>query len=146
MLIWGKHLETGNPDIDLEHKEIFTRLNAIGDAIERRVDPETLTELIVVLLDYSYLHFHREEHAMACAGCPLHDRNCNAHRVFVERLQNWLAVINDEAMPVSMIQDIYTETCRWIQTHIENIDGGLRRRGADADKPGSTRATSPVNA
>ena len=131
MLNWSEQLETGDMRIDAEHREIYARLNEIGAAIERRVEPEALTRLIVVLLDYSYLHFHHEEHAMECARCPFRGHNCAAHRVFIERLQNWLAVINSGTMPVSLIQDIHTETCRWIGSHIEKIDVGLRMRPND---------------
>lgn len=126
MLIWSEHLETGEVRTDREHREIYDQLNEIGAAIEREMAPEAVTRLIVVLLDYAYLHFHHEENAMACARCPLHDRNCQAHRVFIERLQHWLAVIADGNAPRSLIQDIYGETCRWIKAHIENVDTALR--------------------
>lgn len=126
MLQWNENLATGDSRIDAEHREIFAQLNEIGEALQQRADPEVLTRLILLLLDYSYLHFHHEEHAMACAACPMKDKNCAAHRFFIERLKNWLAVINSGTVPVSMIRDIHAETSRWIQAHVETIDLALR--------------------
>lgn len=126
MLHWNSQLETGHPQVDAEHREIYARLNEIGETIERGADPEALTRLIVLLLDYAYLHFHHEEHTMDCARCPMHDRNCAQHRLFVERMQNWLVIVNSGTAPISLIGDIHAECCAWIAHHIENVDLGLR--------------------
>lgn len=135
MLQWTAQLETGHPQIDEEHRVIFSRLNEIGEAIRCGADPEALSRLIVVLLDYAYLHFHHEEHAMACARCPHHHANCEAHRTFIERLKVWLAIINTGVVPISLIADIHAETCRWIEAHIGKIDVGLREAPPAALQP-----------
>lgn len=128
---WSQELETGDARIDAEHREIYDRLNEIGAAIDRGSDPEALTRLITLLLDYAYLHFHHEEHAMACARCPFHERNCTAHRLFIERVKTWLVIVNSGTAPISLISDIYREGCTWIEHHIATVDSGLRTRTAE---------------
>jgi hemerythrin-like metal-binding protein len=126
MLQWTESLRTGNARIDAEHREIMAQLNEIGGALQRGADPEALTKLITVLLDYAYLHFHHEEHAMSCAGCPMLGKNCAAHRFFAVKMKTWLAVINSGVAPISLISDIHTQSCDWIKSHIEKVDIGLR--------------------
>jgi hemerythrin len=126
MLEWNTTLETGNPGIDRQHREIFAKLNGIETAIRDAADKESLIRLITALLDYSYLHFHQEEHAMNCSRCPFHDANCDAHREFIVRLRGWLGVIMAGNAPASLLQEIHAESCRWIKNHIEQVDIGLR--------------------
>jgi hemerythrin len=126
MLEWTTQLETGNPGIDRQHREIFAKLNGIGAAISDGADKECLVRLITALLDYSYIHFHQEERAMNCSRCPFHDANCDAHREFILRLRGWLAVIMTGHPPGSLLQEIHAESCRWIKHHIEQVDIGLR--------------------
>ncbi|MDI1251343.1 MAG: hypothetical protein PSV13_20955 [Lacunisphaera sp.] len=78
MLEWTTTLETGNPGIDRQHRDIFTKLNGIGAAIRDGADKECLIRLITALLDHAYIHFHQEEQAMSCSRCPFHGANCDA--------------------------------------------------------------------
>jgi hemerythrin-like metal-binding protein len=126
MLLWNENLETGHPQVDAEHREIFIQLNEIGDAIARGASREAISRLIVVLLDYSNRHFANEEHAMACAQCPLHGANCAAHRAFIDRMTAWLGAINSGVTPMSLISDVHAEACRWIEHHITTVDLALR--------------------
>jgi hemerythrin len=125
MLQWTTKHATGHAEIDRQHREIFAKLNGIGAAIEAGADKECLIRLITALLDYSYIHFHHEEHAMSCSRCPFHDTNCDAHRGFILRLREWLAVIMKGDAPASLLKEIHTESCRWIKHHIEQVDIGL---------------------
>ncbi len=125
MLEWNPSLETGNEDIDRQHREIFAKLNGIEAAIHEGADRECLIRLITALLDYSYIHFHHEEHAMNCSRCPFHDANCDAHREFVLRLRSWLAVIMAGGTQVSLLKEIHAESCHWIKGHIAKVDIGL---------------------
>lgn len=125
MLEWSTSLETGNADIDRQHQEIFAKLNSIETAIHGGADRECLIRLITALLDYSYIHFHHEEHAMNCSRCPFQSANCDAHEQFILRLRGWLAVIMAGDAQTSLLAEIHTESCRWIRNHIEKVDIGL---------------------
>ncbi len=63
---------------------------------------------------------------MACTNCSRHKANCSAHRHFEQRLEAWIAVLSSPDMPVSVLEDIHAETCRWIYAHIGQVDVGLR--------------------
>ena len=125
MLEWTPQLTTGHADIDRQHREIFGKLNGIEAAIQEGADKECLIRLITALLDYSYIHFHHEEHAMNCSRCPFHDTNCDAHRQFILRLREWLSVIMTGTAPASLLREIHAESCHWIKNHIEKVDIGL---------------------
>jgi len=129
MLSWTEDLATGNPRIDAEHREIYRQMNELGDAIVRGAGSATINELAEVLLNYAHLHFHHEEHAMACAHCPAHRLNCAAHRDFIRRLRAWMCQINSGTFPQSQIHELHRETSLWIKNHIEHIDIRLRPHG-----------------
>ena len=126
MLHWRNDLETGHTDIDREHQDIYARLNEIGGTIERSAEPEALSSLIRLLLDYSNRHFRHEESVMNCRHCPMHETNCTAHRDFLARTVNWLAIMSSGAVPPAVVVAIHTELCTWIEQHIARIDTGLR--------------------
>jgi len=135
MLTWDSALDTGNDDVDRQHREIFVRLNGIEAAINDGTDHETLLGLVNALLDYAYIHFHHEEHAMNCARCPKHDANCAAHRQFILRLRSWLILIEGGGAEAQLLREIYAESCRWIQHHIEHVDSGLRAQPVPGTEP-----------
>lgn len=126
MLEWNLHLETGHPGIDEEHRQIYAQLNAIGVEIGRGADHEALRRLIRTLLDYVSRHFRNEEHVMTCTLCPAREKNCAAHRAFVARVHNWLALFRTGVVPASLIADIHAECCAWIERHIARVDIELR--------------------
>lgn len=135
MLEWTTALETGYDDIDRQHREIFAKLNGIESAIEAGADSECLLRLVTALLDYSYIHFHHEEHAMNCSRCPFHDANCDAHRFFIERLRSWLALIMAGGTKDSLLKEIHAESCHWIKSHIANVDIGLLQQAGRSAAP-----------
>ena len=134
MLVWKDSLSTGHPEIDEEHREIYRRMNDLGHAIKCGADETTLTNLVEVLLEYAHEHFRHEEHVMECARCTHRKANCEAHRLFVERLNIWLNLANSTRLPRSMILDLHEETTHWIEQHIGRIDVHLRDP-APAEKP-----------
>ena len=126
MLHWNSRHETGHADLDREHRAIFDQLNAIGLAIRCGAGRDQIVVMIELLQHYALVHFRREEGVMACARCPHHGANCAAHRVFEERLERWLDLLSSSGTPVSVLEDIHTETCRWIESHVVNLDSALR--------------------
>ena len=126
MLLWEARLETSHPDIDREHRQIFAQLNEIEDALRQGAGRERIIDMILFLQQYTLVHFSREESVMACTNCSRHKANCSAHRRFEERLEAWIAVLSSPGMPVSVLEDIHAETCRWIHAHIGQVDVGLR--------------------
>ena len=135
MLHWRPELNTGDPDIDREHQEIYAKLNEIGEAIRKHDSPEVISQLIAVLQHYSNAHFRREERAMSCSRCPMHGANCAAHAYFSERLKIWMTIISSSGLPVSLLEDIHEETCRWIEQHIEKIDTSLKEENRESQQP-----------
>ena len=128
MLQWTTALATGNDDIDIQHQEIFAKLNAIESAIHSGAPKDSLLRLITALLDYAYIHFHHEEHAMNCSRCPFHDSNCDAHRHFIQRLRSWLALIMAGGTSDALLHEIHAESCHWIINHITKVDIGLLQK------------------
>jgi hemerythrin len=128
MITWNPNFETGHPLIDREHRDICDRLNQIETALDNGAGREQIAEMVSLLLDYTMVHFRREESVMACAGCPLQGDNCTAHAQFEARLERWLEVLTIPipGIGTTLLRDVHTESCRWIHQHMLRIDSSLR--------------------
>lgn len=128
MITWSADFETGHLQIDREHQEICTRLNQIELAINQGAGREQIAEMVSLLLNYTLVHFRREEGVMACTGCPRHSDNCTAHAQFEARLERWLEVLSLPIPDIGtvLLRDVHAESCRWIHDHILRIDLALR--------------------
>lgn len=61
---WTPYLSVGNNVIDNQHKELFSRLNGLIDAMSDGHSEEELSAFIGFLGDYVVVHFRTEEDLM----------------------------------------------------------------------------------
>ena len=127
MLDLDKITRTGVQLIDEDHRRIFTTLNRIEESLAQGWEPRTVMELLTALEDHSITHFQREERTMACLKCPLHGANCDAHRVFLERLDHWFITLSSPGASAGEARRIHDECSRWITAHVELIDSALKQ-------------------
>ncbi len=130
MTSWSSRFETGHPQIDAEHRELFVHLNALKAAVDAGAGRERTVELIVILQKYALGHFAREESHMRRVNCPARDQNCAAHRDFSRKLDGWLDLLTFSGTPVSVLLDVHRESIAWIESHIVNVDCQLRGCGS----------------
>jgi len=79
---WEKRLETGNPEIDLQHRTLFDTLSRLKDAMEEGRGEQELKRTLDFLKAYSAIHFRTEEALMAQPGYAESVTHCEWHRRF----------------------------------------------------------------
>ena len=58
---WNKDLETGNPMIDRQHKQLISCINDLLDACSQGKGRDKILETMQFLQDYTIKHFGDEE-------------------------------------------------------------------------------------
>lgn len=139
MTDWSERFETGDPQIDADHREFFRRIEALKAAFAAGAPANRATELLQLLHEHALAHFQREELAMARAGCSAHTENCAAHREFARKLDGWTQLLCLSGPTPSLVQDIHRESAAWMRHHIMRVD--CRMRGCLAAQ---ARATVPA--
>ena len=80
---WDRSLETGDPEIDSQHRELFRRIDKLLAATADRRARAEVGRLLTFLGDYVVSHFEAEERLMADSGYPEAAPHRDEHRRFV---------------------------------------------------------------
>ncbi len=86
MIAWETRLAIGVPEIDAQHRELFSRLAGFDEALARG-DRAAIGQTFAFLREYALIHFETEERLMTRSGFPGLAAHRVLHRGFVERLQ-----------------------------------------------------------
>lgn len=80
---WDRSLETGDPDIDEQHRELFRRIDQLMAATQDRRARAEVGRLLTFLGDYVVSHFEAEERLMAETGYPGASAHRDEHQHFI---------------------------------------------------------------
>jgi len=80
---WDRSLETGDPEIDEQHQELFRRIDQLMAATQDRRARAEVERLLTFLGDYVVNHFDAEERIMAESGYPEMSAHRAEHQHFV---------------------------------------------------------------
>jgi hemerythrin len=82
---WDSALETGNLMVDGQHRELFTTVNELHDAIREHNDVAVLGGILYRLQRYTAVHFGDEENLMAEVAYPDRERHHDLHLDLAEQ-------------------------------------------------------------
>ncbi|WP_036839987.1 bacteriohemerythrin [Pleomorphomonas oryzae] len=122
LFYWNTHLETGNGQIDGQHKRLFELTNNIADAVSGRGTLPDAPGLLAQLMDYADTHFCDEEQLMCQSSLNLskRQRHVCAHRSFQTRVQGIAAKSN--LAQAETVSEILNFLVNWLVTHILKLD------------------------
>jgi hemerythrin len=107
-LKWDASLETGNSDIDNDHKYVFCLINTIDAATKCNVHGNVLEKFAELMIMYTSVHFSREQITQKKVGFKESEEHKKLHNQFVARIQ---------AMKISL-----SETSTDPKTHKASIE------------------------
>lgn len=119
-------MSTGFADIDAQHRELIDQLNRLITQMQAGKGQEELAPLLDFLVDYSRRHFSHEEGCMARHQCPVATANRNAHRQFLDMLDDFRRQVATSGPTVSLVLKAQKELGEWIRMHIVRTDTRLR--------------------
>lgn len=121
-IAWGEHLATGIGEIDVQHRELFRRLNGFLDACDAGKGKLELVGMLQFLDDYVVVHFRDEERLQELHGYHERARHREYHRGFVLRFMELKRRFLLEGPTPSLVQEINRAVVGWLLDHIAEKD------------------------
>jgi hemerythrin len=122
---WNKALETGNADIDNQHKELFRRFDSLMDACQQRKGKEEVCKVLLFLGDYVKKHFAMEEELQLNRNYPHYPAHKEQHASFIKELENLEQQFKLEGATLSLIIQTNQSMVSWLINHINVKDKDL---------------------
>jgi len=119
---WNESIATGDPAIDLQHKQFFVVLYDFAETLEQGRGAEELKKLLVFLKYYGEWHFGREEKSVACFNCPMAGENIDAHKQYMVTIDTILDQIRNSGTSEDLAHASYELLTDWLVNHIMKID------------------------
>lgn len=115
---WHSSMETGNVDIDKQHKHLLQLTNDLIINIDSDIREgealQTLNELFV----YASSHFKEEEDKFRFKDSNDVKKHIEEHTAFLDKLQDFKANIDNNETAEKMARFL----SRWIKNHLRNTD------------------------
>ena len=119
LIEWSPTLEIGIPEIDYQHKNLVSMLNALGTNIEEGAGKAVIGEVIEALDAYVLTHFASEERLMEKMGYEYIDEHKAEHHRLAETVQRHRAAYaKGECSPQELLEFLI----RWLLNHIAGAD------------------------
>jgi hemerythrin len=119
---WDRSLETGNEQIDAQHRELFARLDALGEATREHRGPEELGRLLGFLADYVDTHFEDEEALMARSGYARLEEHRAEHEAFRLERDALLREFLSHGPTAVLVVKASDRITAWLREHVQRAD------------------------
>lgn len=88
---WLPDYETGDAEIDRQHRQLLTLANLLFDAVAEGRDDAILKQAFDALLLYTHQHFEDEERFFAAIGSTQLERHRDEHKQLADEVRDlWM--------------------------------------------------------
>ena len=126
MIKWDEKFATGVPDLDEQHKKIFSFLNDFEDMIKAHKTAASIKKAIDFMEHYAKIHFNFEEINMAKYHCLEQTRNKKDHQLFLASVDKYRARFAKEGYSEGLLMELHHWIEKWITEHICTVDVHLK--------------------
>lgn len=119
---WSKELETGNPQIDAEHKNLIQASNDLLAACAAGQGRTELNKTIDFLQEYTKTHFSHEEALQMRSKYPDYANHKKLHQGFIRTVGDVSAQLKAEGPTVQLVGEINKLLGGWLINHIKKED------------------------
>lgn len=118
---WTADLETGNAEIDGQHRSLFALANELQETLgSEDAEDEAVADCVWRLTDYVVQHFADEEEMMEAAGYPELPVHRSLHQQLTgETMRITARFMNDEPLTAAELGPL---VARWLREHIGGAD------------------------
>jgi len=118
---WDEALSVGVPEIDEQHKHLFSVLHALQDAMNQGKGTDVLEEVVAELLRYSQTHFDTEYRYFDQYDYPDAKKHRAEHEEFIRKVDEFRAQYFQKGKLVLSVE-ILQFLSHWLKTHIKGSD------------------------
>lgn len=122
LIEWTPDLAVHVPVIDGQHRELYSRMNDLCNAIMQGKGRHEVGSFIRYLSEYTTFHFEDEEALMREHAYPGYDAQRAAHSLFRERVQKLAAQADSDAVASDLVVAVVNEMKDWFSNHIRTLD------------------------
>ena len=122
---WTEDLSTDVPEIDAQHKELFSRINRLLEACNQGKGRTEVGKTLSFLEDYVLIHFSTEEKIMAERLYPEYAGHKAQHVQFISNLGSLKHQFAAEGPSVHVILLTNHTVVDWLRRHIRKLDRDL---------------------
>jgi len=130
---WKSSLETGDPLVDAEHREIFALVNRLHKSIVECHERAAQDEILALIVEKARAHFVHEEALMRSIHYPGLVDQKRLHKAFVAETGRLAAEYQsgEKHLPINLAMFLH----EWLVTHMRTEDRKigefLRERAAE---------------
>jgi len=121
-ITFDKNLETGDPEIDSQHRELFDRIDKLLAASREKRSREEVGQMLTFLGDYVVHHFAAEERMMAASNYPEIEAHRGEHQRFVQEFGILYKEFKSEGPTTLFIIRVGNRVTGWLREHIYRTD------------------------
>lgn len=119
---WQASLETGAELVDSQHKEIFSRVNALLSAMQQGKGRAEVVAVIDFLGKYVVSHFAAEEGLMKQNGYPGYLAHQQLHKAFVADFDELRREFEANGSSSLLVIQVQRRVIDWLMNHIVKED------------------------
>lgn len=116
-------LETGNIEVDDDHRALFAIVNRLADPDERQCQ-DLVRDTLDALNRYTGEHFAREEAWMRSIGWPETDEHVREHTALAAKVAAWRQKSVEHWQPW-LGGTVFVITCDWLLHHVVDSDARI---------------------
>lgn len=125
MPLWTPSLALGVPTIDAQHQELFSRTDALLDAMRAGKPAEEVKALFAFLEEYCVQHFGSEERLMSALSYPETADHVGHHAHFVREFGVLKASLLAKGPSITVTLGVQQLVSGWLVKHIGSVDKRL---------------------
>ncbi len=119
---WTADLETGNPTIDRQHKELIDAINRLLDACAQGKGRTEIADTLKFLDNYIIRHFADEEVLQTRYGYPDIVNHKRYHETFKKTVKDIVNEFQAGGATVVLVGKVNNAIASWLLTHIKRED------------------------
>jgi hemerythrin len=125
-LQWSDSLASGSTEIDMQHKELFVRVNRLLAAFQQgSAGRDEISRTVQFLTDYVVFHFGTEEKHMDRFGYSSASQHKAQHQQFVKSFLKLKERMLLEGINPALGQEVKELSVYWLLNHIKYSDRAL---------------------
>ncbi len=120
-IAWTKDLETGNQQIDGEHKQLIKAADDLIQACGKGKGRDEIAHAVDFLSNYTKTHFAHEELLQVKYKLPEYETHKAWHQAYVKEIEALAAKLKIEGATIAMVSEVNAKV-GILLTHIKTMD------------------------
>ncbi len=120
--IWDKSLETGNLEIDSQHRSLVDAVNNLLDACSQGKGRNEVEQTLKFLQDYVVKHFGDEEKLQIKSNYPDYKAHKEKHEAFKNQVNEIVDEYKKGGATIALVAKVNSSVGGWLISHIKSED------------------------